>query len=231
MRGTGALALVFCLLMIACGQDPARSVKITDRPADARPPDSRPAETPAPTSTADAKQPAATTPAGAAAEPQAAEWRLDACPPLPEAGGGPSDFTVTGPCAFRHHGQVGCESLGDDFIVIMSRKAAHGATVMVYINVEKYHGPGVYDGAQMFVGVQHKTNIYKWSNDAVDITVGPDEKFAVLPTTRVEAEPLLVDCTGPMTDFQCGGRDQVTAFERSVEVVSGTLQCQPSEHK
>ena len=97
---------------------------------------------------------------------------------------------------------------------------------MVYINVEKYEGPGTYDGAEVFVGVQDKTSIYRWSGDGIAITVGPGEEFVVLPRTRLEAEPAFVDCTGPMTNFQCEGRGGVEALLTTTEVVSGTLWCE-----
>jgi hypothetical protein len=78
----------------------------------------------------------------------------------------------------------------------------------------------------MFAGVQDKTSIYRWSNDTVGITVGPGEEYAVLPKTRLDAEPLLVDCTGPMDDFQCSGRGTAEVLEGTAELVSGTLRCE-----
>ena len=132
---------------------------------------------------------------------------------------------MKGPCTFQHRSAVSCESALDDFILVMSRKAAGDATLMVYINVEKYHGPGDYDGAQMFVGVQDKNSINRWSSDTVNITVGPGEEFAVLPRTSLEAEPLLIDCTGPMSNYQCGDRRIAAPINGTHEVVSGTLQC------
>ena len=55
-----------------------------------------------------------------------------------------------------HHGHLAAasEALGDDFYVSMTRKAARGATLMVYVNVEDYKGPGDYKRAQVFVGIQ-----------------------------------------------------------------------------
>ncbi len=206
MTRSSALAIVACLAAIACDEDPARSVKIVARPP----------------ATAGSVE----TPPSVVGPSRTAEWRPEACPPPPEDSPGPSSLTVTGPCAFQHRGAVSCEPIADDFYISMSRKAARGATLMVYINVEKYHGPGSYDGAQMFVGVQDKTSIYRWSSDTIAITVGPGEEFAVLPTTRLDAEPVLIDCTGPMTNFQCGGRGDAPAFESTTEVVSGTLRCE-----
>jgi hypothetical protein len=46
---------------------------------------------------------------------------------------------------------------------------------------------------------------------------------------RLDAEPLLVNCTGPMSNFQCEGLGEAKAFEGTTEVVSGTLRCE--KHK
>src|SRR5262249_54565932 len=165
-------------------------------------------------------------PRGAAGTPRTTQWRPEACPPPPEESSGPSSLVATGPCTFRHKGAASCESLGDDFYISFSRKALGAATLMVYINVEQYKGPGSYTRAEMFVGVQDKTSIYRWSSDTVNITVGPNEEFATLPTTRLEAEPVLVECTGPMTNFQCNGRGDAEGLEGTIAVLSGTLRCE-----
>jgi len=212
LKPSSALVIVACLVAAACDQDPARSVKIV-----ARPPAASSGVTP---------PGAGVTPPGAGESSPIAEWRPEGCPPPPEDSSGPSSLSVTGPCAFQHRARVNCEARHDDFYVSLSRKAARGATLMVYINVEKYHGPGSYDGAEMFVGVQDKTSIYRWSGDRLAITVGPGEEFVVLPTTRLDAEPILIDCTGPMTNFQCGGRGDAEALLGTTEVVSGTLWCE-----
>jgi hypothetical protein len=167
----------------------------------------------------------------AAAHPGEREpWRK-ACPPPAEASRGPSTFKATGPCAFEHTGTFACEGLADDFYVSTTRKAANGATLTVYINVEKYHGPGDYTAAQMWIGVQDKTFIYRWSSDNLDITVGPGEAYAVLPSSKLDAEPVLVDCTGPMTNYQCSGRGESELFLATAEVVSGTLRCDTADRK
>lgn len=120
---------------------------------------------------------------------------------------------MTGACAFEHKGSFTCEALGDDLYISVSRRAAHGGTLMAFVNVEQYKGPGRYKNAQMFVSVQDKSTIYRWSSDEIDIEVGPDVEYAVLPTSRLEAEPLLVECTGPMNNYQCGGRGKRKGYE------------------
>ena len=186
-------------------------------------------ETQAARSSRTAARPPATGASRSSAEVQplvATDWRLPGCPPPPEASSGPSAFTAAGPCAFTHRGAVACEALEDDFLVTLSRKAAGGVTLMVYINVEQYHGPGDYSNAQIFLGLQDKFNIYRWSSDTMNITVGSGQESVTLPATTLEAEPTFTNCTGPMTNFQCQGRDFAADFLKSKEVVSGTLRCE-----
>jgi hypothetical protein len=237
MTRWGALVLVLCLTALACDEDPANKIKIVARPplssriinATPEPTEltpnteaSRPGET---VSRAQAASGLAARPTGAGLASRTAQWRPVGCPPPHENSPGPSSLTVSGPCTFEHRAAVSCESMHDDFILTASREAARGATLMVYINVEKYKGPGSYENAEMFVGVQDETSIYRWSSDRVSITIGPDEAFAILPATRLDAEPLLVDCTGPQTNYQCGGRSDTSPINGTTEVVAGTLRC------
>jgi hypothetical protein len=251
MRRARAIVAGACLVAAACDEDPARSMKIVPRPPAAVSPASvgvaavtpaaaRPAETPpratgpapgmqAARSSGTAGRPPGTGASSSSAEVEpaaATDWRQPGCPPPPEASSGPSTFTAAGPCAFRHRGAVACEALYDDFLVTLSRKAAGGVTLMVYINVEKYHGPGDYRDAQIFLGLQDKFNIYRWSSDTLNITVGSGEQSVTLPATSLEAEPLFTNCTGPITNFQCQGRGFATEFLKTREVVSGTLRCE-----
>jgi len=242
MRWAIPLAIVGCVAVAACESDPARAIKIADNkpagegrtsaspatpaPAGASSPEAAvaPAGPPAAAAAAqpDAKLRAA---AAAAAPPGDGKWRPQGCPPPSERAGGPGEFKAAGPCAFEHHAVVSCETAPDDFFVTMSRPGARGSLVMAYINVEKYKGPGTYDGAQMFVGVQDKTSIFRWSSDEVTVTVGPDQKFAQLNETKLPSEPMLIDCSGPMLNYQCGGRKQDSPIENTEEIVSGTLMC------
>jgi hypothetical protein len=204
------LVIVACLVAAACEEDPARSVKIAAHPP--------------------LTAGAVAGPPGTTAPPRLTDWRPEACPPPPEDSPGPSTLTATGPCVFTHGGAVSCEASVDDFIMAGTRQAARGATLVIFINVEKYAGPGHYDGAQMFVEVEDKTSIYRWSSDNVSITVGPGEEFAELPATRLDAEPLLINCSGQVGPnsnwlYDCRGRSGATAIEGTTEVVSGTLRC------
>jgi hypothetical protein len=248
---TVVLAIVAGLTALGCDADPARSVQIVDRPRPSVPPvvSTRNDAPPQTASGPEAKPPAAATvskralpprPVKTSARPAApadptvvAPWSLQACPPPPEDSPGPSSLAVSGPCAFSHVGAVSCASTGDDFIVAASRKAAGGATLVLYINVEKYRGPGTYVGTQMFVAVQDGKSIYRWSNDNGRVTVGADEKFVAMPTIRLAGEPLHIDCSRqiePATNyqFQCEGTADAAAMEQSVEEVSGVLRCAES---
>ena len=253
MTRSSALIIV-CLAALACEDDPARAVKIAARPpavaasavkspGAVTPPDaatlpdgSEPSRPEGPARSVDtaARPPAA---GGAAARSAGSGWHPEACPPPAETSSGPGSLSVTGPCAFEHRAPVSCESTPDDFIVAMTRKAARDATLVVYLNVEKYHGPGKYDGAQMFVAVQDGTSLYRWSSDTLDATVGPGEAFVSLSRARLEAEPLLVDCSrtiGPSTNYQyqCEGRSSgKTDIESTFEVVSGRLSCKAGNEK
>jgi hypothetical protein len=251
MRRARAIVAGACLIAAACDEDPARSMKIVPRPAAVSPavspaPLGVAAVSPAATRLAEAPPPAAGVPRTTAARssataarpsgtgasrssaevepPAATDWRQPGCPPPPEASPGPSDFTAAGPCAFKHRGVVACEALGDDFLVTLTRKAG-GATLTVYINVEHYHGPGDYRDAQIYLGLQDKFNIYRWSSDKLNITVGSGQQSVTFPATSLEAEPLFTNCTGPITNFQCQGRQFEADFLKTREVVSGTLRC------
>lgn len=242
MSRTALAVAVACLATTACDKDPARSMKIASQPpavavdsvaaaaSSVAPP--REAQL-APPKKTDAAPPAVPAPAvkSAVEAPAKKEWRPVGCPPLPEGSSGPSTLVVTGSCAFQHQGKFACESVGDDFYVSMTRKAGNGSTLMVYINVENYKGPGEYRTAQMFVGIQDKKNIYRWSNDTLALTVGPNQEFAVLPTARLEGEPLLVDCTGPMDNYQCSGRGKHEQLLASAVVASGKLLCEAGAKK
>jgi hypothetical protein len=159
---------------------------------------------------------------------------VELCPPPDEDSPGPSNFIANGPCGFQQRGAVGCEAAPDDFYVALTRKAKQGATLVVYLNVENYRGPGSYGGAQMFVTVQGGTAIHRWSSDVVHATVAPGGAFVTIPPKRLEGEPALYECTqllGPKTNYQyqCGVRSM--EIDRTVEVVSGVLQCAESPKK
>jgi hypothetical protein len=99
-----------------------------------------------------------------------------------------------------------CTSTTDDFILQMTRPAAGEAKLLIYVNVEKYHGPDSYDRAEMLVGVQDGEQNFRWFSDALHVTVGPGEKFVELASARLQALPP-------------GDETEIT--------VAGTLSCRP----
>jgi hypothetical protein len=179
MRWGVALVLVACAGLLACDQDPARSVKIMARPVAGVPTPDGPGA-PGPTGI--------TTWIGPDEVPEW-QWRPELCPPPPEPSGGDSTLAATGACAFHHRGPMECTSAGDDFVLEATRPAARDATLSIYINVEQYHGPGTYDGAEMLVSVADAKFNFRWFSDSVSITVGPGEKFVELRSARLEALP------------------------------------------
>lgn len=211
---------ILCVALVSCGRDdPAKAVRIVKRPAVAAKAAVRKARAPVAAPTVTYTQ---------TVEPP--KGALDFCPPPPEDAAGPSRFAASGPCEFRHEGAVSCESIQDDFIVAMTRKAKNGGTIVIYLNVEFYHGPGTYDGAQLFVAAQGGTNILRWSNDEVRATVGPQEAYVVLPEAKLELEPLLMGCDaliGPGTNhqYQCRDRGDIMFPVDGAEVISGMLRC------
>jgi hypothetical protein len=148
--------------------------------------------------------------------------------PLPEDSSGPGSFVAKGPCEFQQRAPVSCEATGDDLIVAVPRKAKNGASLVIYLNVEHYHGPGAYEGAQIFVAVESGEIIYRWSNDEVRATVGPDEAFVAISRTQLDQEPVRVACSrliGPESNYtyQCAGTSG--AIDSAAEIFFGKLQC------
>jgi len=218
MKGSKFLAIVVCLVLVACDEDPARKVKVIARPG--MPGVSAVPSTPA--------LQAVTAPPD---DPSLGDPKrlLEFCPSTAETSSAAGLFMTVGSCAFQQREPVICNSLQDDFLVAFTRRAEHDANLVVYLNVEFYHGPGSYDHVEMFETLQSGENIYRWSNDRARATVGPGETFLTVPETELEAEPMLMNCTntlGPATNyqFQCGRRGP--AMLASV-TFSGKLQCAP----
>ncbi len=250
MKSAALTAL--CLCTLACKEDPARSVKIVPRPAVSAPAQSPPAESaqsvpaqpapppavkPKPESTeARVAHPPKPAPAPAKATPIAElPPQIEFCPPAAEDSTGPGTFIATGPCRFEQKTLVSCEGSPDDYYAAVTRQAKQGATLVTYVNVENYKGPGTYDGTQMFVTVQSGSTILRWSSDNVHATVSLGETYVDIPMTRLDAEPTLLDCTillGKSTNYQyqCGKRStEKIAIASDPLTVSGRLACAPKQ--
>lgn len=199
-------AIAIFVLLAGCGEDPAKSVKITD-------------ENRGPVTVV------YTSPKG-----PDRDLLADYCPPEEDAAG-PGTFAISGPCAFQVRQPVHCEATGDDMIIAVARKARNAATAVFYLNVESYHGPGDYDGAQAFVAVESGQNIYRWSNDEVHVTVGAKEAFVRLPVTKLEQEPMHIGCSkliGPQSNYQyeCAASSNGNLqTSPAAQTLSGTIQC------
>jgi hypothetical protein len=196
---------IISLLLAACGDDPARSVKIVSAQA-------------VPTTTV-------------YKPPRGPDRDLipEFCPP-PEESPGPGGFRAQGPCRFQHRAPVDCQAAGDDFIVAVPRKASHGAMLVIYLNVEHYHGPDSYSDAQLFVALEGGDTIYRWSNDKVRATVGPGEAFVTVSKTQLEPELMRIACSrliAPESNYtyQCAAQSSANMALNGPEIVSGKLSC------
>ena len=153
-------ALLIIGALAGCDEDPARSVKILARP-------------PLPADQAARLARSARVPA----------WRAELCPPA-EASKGQGSFSAEGACSFEQTGQVHCIALGDDFFIELSRPAAHGATLRMLGNVERYSGPGRYTGSQLLVSLRTDGEVFPWNAGSLSMIVGEGERFVnVEPTT------------------------------------------------
>lgn len=216
-----------CLLLVGCGEDPAKSVKVVSRPT-AVIAEPQPATEPALPAVAANKETKKAEPL-----PEQVEF----CPPEAETAAGSGTFTVNGPCRYQIHAPVSCEGSADDFYAASTRAAKLNATLVTYLNVENYKGPGTYDSVQMFVTVQSGSKILRWSNDHVHATVAPDGSWLDVAPAQLISEPTLLDCTlqlGKETNYQyqCGrrGTEQVAVASNPL-TVSGRLECAGNPQK
>jgi hypothetical protein len=164
--------------------------------------------------------------------PAARNWHPPGCPPPAETGKGSSNVTVTGPCAFTHTADAECDAEGDDFLVTVVRRGRNSAELVLFLNIERFVGPRTYKAPNdMWLSLKAGSNIYRWSTNDYVATVGPGSKSVTFKEVRLEPEPLLVDCTGPQTNYQCDGRGSDTNLDASMTIVSGTIHCKPGRTK
>lgn len=208
------LVIAVCLLTVSCAEDPAASVRIP----------------PGVVVHAATKVPTPVKKFYRSPNGPYRDLLLDACP-VPGEAPGPGSFSAEGTCGFRERELVDCESVKDDFIIAVTRPAQNGWTLVAYLNVERYHGPGEYDGAQLFVAVQNERTIYRWSSEDLHVRVEPYEEAATVSSGRLEAEPVHFQCSTLLTPesnltYQCNAASESNfRFNKSDLKVKGTLQC------
>lgn len=199
-----AIFAVALLFTFGCDQDPAKSVKIIPRPA----------SVPGATETAftDSK------------------WHPAGCPPAKEEHTGPGTFKASGPCTFDQTNNVKCIDKLDDFFVMANRVGPNGEKISIYINVEKYHGPGDYLLAQAHINLESGGLLYRWTSDDVSIKVGEDLAFVELPKTLLDAEPVMNICPPRINpdgsySFPCDSKRIKSPVDGTQEILSGRLNC------
>ncbi len=117
-------------------------------------------------------------------------WRPGLCPPEPESAPLYSDLTFSGICAFHQIGPLTCHASQDDFYLTAQRTLPGGLPLTLFINVERYQGPGTYRNvAQVHMIIQDGQGLFRWSNFNGTITVAPGETSATLALVELTAEP------------------------------------------
>ena len=112
------------------------------------------------------------------------------CPPPPEpAGAGGSDLSLEGACPFHQSGAATCHAAADDFYALIRRLLPGDRTLDLYTNVEFYHGPGRYDGAQVLLVIQDGPTLYQWSNFRTTAIVASGERSVSIPAAELTTQP------------------------------------------
>lgn len=205
-------AVVLFGFLAACSSDPASAVKLPPKVAvKSKIPEAKPVSVTFIPNQSDIDE----------------QWFAETCPG--QAGSASADFVATGPCPFQQAEPVSCEVQPDDVIIGLVHKGTHG-DLAFYLNVENYHGPGEYGGTQVFLALQGKHSIFRWSNDEVHAIVGPDESFVQVRSATLVPEPSLLACSqmiGPQSNFQfqCSQRGGTHLMEGRPVTISGTLHC------
>lgn len=117
-------------------------------------------------------------------------WRPALCVPEPESAPRYSDLTFSGACTFHHIGPLTCHASQDDFYLTTQRTLSGGLPLTLYINVERYRGPGTYtNAAEVHMIIQDGQGLFRWSNFHGTITVAPGETAATLAPVDLTPEP------------------------------------------
>lgn len=159
------------------------------------------------------------------------DWHPAVCPPPAESSTGPSSLQFEGPCTFEHKGIADCWLANDDFDAELWRATKNDNKLWFKLSVEHQVTPGHYKDNEMLLSVQDQKKIYRWRSEAVELTVGPGLEYIVVHDAHLPPEPVLVDCTGPMSNYQCAGRGDEPEVLKTDQVVSGKLFCKRVEKK
>jgi hypothetical protein len=163
------LATLVAVFTIACGQDPAKSVKI-------------------PRSTLASGTATALTASAVSSRP-ALHWNAAMCPPVPGASG-PSAFAGTGACAFEQHEGATCVMTDDDLLMKVLRPAPDNGQFLIFVTVENNGSTVGRDRAEVVVGVENAQGLFRWATGWVRAKAS-DEKSVTLDETHLTAMPPL----------------------------------------
>jgi hypothetical protein len=86
-----------------------------------------------------------------------------------------SVLRFAGACGLALSGPAVCQPASDDFYLLLRRPLAGGQSFTFYVNVERYQGPGAYEGlAQIQLAVREGRDLYRWSNFQGTLSVAPE---------------------------------------------------------
>lgn len=167
-----AMMLGAALVACACGEDPARSVKI-------------------PRASVGAAATQVTTATSAPAAPQPMlHWNAAMCQPAPQPSG-PSSVVTAGACAFEQREGATCVLTDDDLLMKIMRPTANDGQLMIFVTVENYASVSGRARAEIVVGVENAQGLFRWATENIRVK-GSDEKSVTLhDETHLTAVPPL----------------------------------------
>jgi hypothetical protein len=117
-------------------------------------------------------------------------WRPSLCPPPTEPPApAASHLVLGGACAFEHGGPVHCDVRQDDLYVTLARPANEGAVVTLYVNVERYQGPGPYEAAEVQLTVRDRGALFRWASNGARVNVESGETGVRFDRVVLSPEP------------------------------------------
>jgi hypothetical protein len=156
------LLTIAAAFTIACGQDPARSVKIPRRTG---------------------------APGAPAALRPTLQWNAAMCQPAPQASG-PSSLIATGACPFEQRGGATCVITDDDVLMKVLRPSANDGQLFIFVTIEHYGSTIGRTVAEVVVGVENAQGLFRWSTLHAQVS-GSDQTFVTLAETHLTSVPPL----------------------------------------